>query len=456
MKKAIEKFTEYLKEKIKNKKVHIVSHFDTDGITSAAIFIKTLERLSYQFSVKILKQLSKEEIQKFPKDRPIILLDLGSGSLAKLGEISSEIFIIDHHEITERTIPKNIEIINPHLLKHYENLCSAELTYLVSKQISEENQDLAHLAVIGMIGDTMEKEISKTRDKIIKEANIKVRKGLLIYPSTRPLDKTLEYSAKPFIPGVTGDAQGTLELLNEAGIDKVHRTYKALIDLNDAEMKQLATAVMLRLSSQEKTSEYLGNLYLVKFFNKIEDAREISAIINACSRMGQPEVAMMFCLNNSSARKTAERIYFRYRRQIISGLKYVEECAKIKGKYYVIIDMKDKVKDTIVGTISSILSFSSVYPDNTIIIGMAYDEDKIKVSCRIAGRQKKSSQNLKELMTLATQCLGGESGGHKRAAGCTIKKEHKERFIELIKNKLEFELVKVETPKPLKTKKDLS
>ena len=43
-----------------------------------------------------------------------------------------------------------------------------------------------------------------------------------------------------------------------------------------------------------------------------------------------------------------------------------------------------------------------------------------------------------------THSLGnGDSGGHKYAAGCTIDIENEERFIDLVKKNLEFELVKV-------------
>ena len=189
---AIENFTKEFLKKVKNKKIHLVSHFDTDGITSAAIMSKTLERLSIQFSVKIVKQLTMKEILEFPKDKIIVLLDLGSSHLLELSTLKAEVFVIDHHEIKKETIKPNITIINPHLLKNYENLCSAELTYLISENISEENKDLSHLAIIGMIGDTMEREICKTREKIIKNAKVKIKKGLLIYPSTRPLDKALE------------------------------------------------------------------------------------------------------------------------------------------------------------------------------------------------------------------------------------------------------------------------
>jgi len=437
----IENFAKLFLEQIKNP-IQVISHFDTDGITSAAIMSKTLERLNKQFSIKIIKQLTQEEIDLFPENKTILLLDLGSGSIESLAMTNKRIFIIDHHEIRDKNIPFNISMVNPHLIEDYEELCSAELTYLFSKAISKENTNLSHLAIIGMIGDTMEKEINKTREKIIREAEVKIKKGLLIYPSTRPLDKSLEYSSRPFIPGVTGDSKGTYELLKEAGIEKKDRNFKSLIDLNETEMKHLTTSIMLRLSSKEY-KDYIGNLYLIKFFNKIEDAREISAIINACSRMGKSEISLMLCLGNSDARKKAERLYVKYRQHIISGLKFIEKNEKIQGRDYVIINTKDKVKDTIIGTLTSILSFSQIYKEGTIIIAMAYNQDKIKVSARLAGRNPKSTQNLKEIMDSIACLVHGESGGHKKAAGCTIKKEYEEKFIDLIKKKFEFEVIKV-------------
>jgi len=439
----IKDFTKNFLQETKDEKIYLVSHFDSDGITSAAIFIKTLKRLSKQFSVKILKSLTKEEIKKFPDDKTIVLLDLGSSHLKELSKLKNKVFIIDHHEIKNQIPAKNTKIINPHLMDEYENLCTAEIAYLISKEISEENKDLAYLAIIGRIGDVMESEISKTTSIIIDDSHVHIKEGLLIYPSTRPLDKALEYSSRPFIPGVTGDAKGTFELLKEAGIEKVGKTYKALIDLNKKEMKNLVTAAMLRLSGKEKTQEYFGNLYLIKFFNKIEDAREISAVINAGSRMGQPTNSLMFCLGNKEARANAERIYVKYRQHIISGLKHIEQNNKIQGKEYVIINVKDKIKDTLIGTLASILSFSSIYKEGTIIIGMAYNEDKIKISTRMAGRNPKCTRNLKKLMESITEIIGGESGGHQKAAGCIIKKEDEDKFIDLIKNKLEVELIKI-------------
>ncbi len=441
--KEVKEFTQKFLKKINRKKIHLVSHFDTDGITALTIFSKTLKKLGRQFSVKIIKQLTENEINLFPKNKIIILLDLGSNNLIKLSKLQNQIIIIDHHELENRKIPENIEIINPHLLNNPENLCASELSYLISKEISKENKTLAYLSIIGMVGDVTDRNINKTKNIIIKDSKVKVKKGLLLYPSTRPLDKTIEFSSRPFIPGATGSYHGAVDLLKEAGIEKTGKIYKALIDLDENEMKKLTTTVLLRFSSEDKTQEYLGNLYLIKFFNKIEDARELSAVINACSKMGYSEIAFMMCMGNAKARKRAEKIHIKYRQYIVSSLRYIDQNHKIQGREYVIINAKNNIKDTLIGTIASILSFSSVYKKGTIIITMAYNNDKIKISTRIAGRNSKSNRNLKQLLDSIMKTIGGEYGGHKNAAGCTINIKDEEKFIDLIKRKLEFEVIKV-------------
>ena len=180
---------------------------------------------------------------------------------------------------------------------------------------------------------------------------------------------------------------------------------------------------------------------LIKFFNKQEDAREISASINACSRMGYPEISIGFCLGNKEMKKEAGKIYVEYKQNISSALKYINELNKIEGKNYTIINARDKIKDTIIGTTASIMSHSPLYPEGTIIVAMAYNEDKIKVSARLVG---KKGRNVREVLTKATIPLKGEVGGHPGAAGCLISKEHEEEFTKTLKNLLEVDFVKIE------------
>jgi hypothetical protein len=298
------------------------------------------------------------------------------------------------------------------------------------------------MAVLGMVGDIHDQNLSKYYDEIIKDSNTIVRKGPLLYPGTRPLNKVLEYSSSPYIPNVTGSFRGSLELLREANIYQDNGVYKSLFELNEEEMANLITAIALRTGGKIKDVELVGNLYLIKFYNKQEDARELSALINACSRMDHSEIALGFCLGNSKYKEKAEEIYRSYKQHLVSALRYVTDADKILGDKYTIINARDKIKDTIIGTTASIISRSPAYEEGTIIIALAYNKDKIKVSARIVGRE---GRNVREVLTKAVVPLGGEVGGHPMAAGCLIEKTQESKFISELKKVLDVKVVNVKT-----------
>lgn len=449
MLKEIDAFTKEFLEFSKNKPIRIISHHDTDGITSAAILAKTFSRLDKKFSIRIVKGLEESIINEELKRQPnevILFSDLGSSNLDHFKNLEEPVFILDHHEIDESKLNKNTKIINPHLTSSAEDnaVTGAGVCYLFSKAISPENQDLSSLAIIGMIGDRYETNLSKINQQIVKEAqDLKIKKGIAIYPATRPLRRALEWSTSPYIPGVTGSGPGAIEILREIGIPYD----KTLLELSDDEMSKLITAVMIRRAQYNKPEDILRNLYILKFFNRKEDVREISTLINACSRLGYSDIAISYCLENEKAKTQALDIYTKYKQELVSGLKLAEKMDKIEGKGFVILNAKDQIKDAIVGTICSMLSSSPTYEEGTILIGMAYNEDKIKVSARIVGQE---GRNLKEVLEKTVTTFKGanpetiaEVGGHHFAAGCLVEKNKEDSFIETLKKELEVEIVKV-------------
>jgi len=228
--------------------------------------------------------------------------------------------------------------------------------------------------------------------------------------------------------------------LRDSGLVSDNGRYKALYELNEEEMTKLVTSIMLRSHGHRDPGGLVGNLFLVNFFNKLEDARELSALINACSRMDYPEIALGFCLGNKKFKEEAEKIYINYKQSLIAALKYVSETNKVEGKDYMIINARDKIKDTIIGTVASILSHSPLYEEGLVIVALSYNENKIKVSARIAGRK---GRNVRDLLHKAVVSIGGEVGGHPQAAGCLIEKDKEEEFIGELKKVLDLETVKV-------------
>ena len=59
---SIERVAKEFLKKTENKEIKVISHFDTDGITSASIMLQTLKKMDKSFSVQIIKGLEKEFI----------------------------------------------------------------------------------------------------------------------------------------------------------------------------------------------------------------------------------------------------------------------------------------------------------------------------------------------------------------------------------------------------------
>jgi len=74
---------EKLRSYPKSTRIRIISHYDTDGICSAAILVKSIEREGFDFHVSLLNHPFAEELKKLKEEDNdlIIFSDLGSGQI---------------------------------------------------------------------------------------------------------------------------------------------------------------------------------------------------------------------------------------------------------------------------------------------------------------------------------------------------------------------------------------
>jgi len=247
---AIERTAEVIKPILKNRKVKLLTQFDTDGLTAASIIIKMLVREGVNFESRVYKQLTSEVIDSlFINEYDLLILtDFGSGQLNLLKNIidKNNVLILDHHEPIEFK-HENLFHINP-LLFGEDELSSSIICYLLAKSINIKNMDLIDLAVIGAVADVVEEkwEFKGFAKKIFDEAGliskISVTKGLRLYGrNTRPIYQSLAYTVDPFIPGISGSESHAVQFLSEIGINlKSGGEWKKLKDLNIEEQQKLA------------------------------------------------------------------------------------------------------------------------------------------------------------------------------------------------------------------------
>jgi len=428
--------------------IRIVTHLDTDGLTSAAILTKILLENKQKFWVTVVKQLEESIIGKLKEEasqgkfKALLFLDLGSNKISQINKIKTPVFIIDHHEVEtvfeSYSESENFYFINP----LNEKISAAGLCYLFSKELGGD-KNLAQFAILGMIGDVLDKSISKSNSFILsdaKQGGMEVKRGLTVFSAMRPLHKALEFSSSIFIPGVTGNSKGSFEMLREIGIDvKTSRGWRTMMDLSQEELSRLITTILIRRVNDGRSQEIIDNIYLIKIAGQIWDAREVSTMLNACGRLGYGGLALSFLLGSREAREEVENVYSSYKHLLIKALNWIEGAKKIQGGNYVIVNAKTNIKDTIIGTAMSILSSSFIYPKGTILIGMAYrQDDKIKISARIVRdrSRKEVDVNLNRLLGSVVNAVGGEVGGHANAAGALISKDKEKIFLELIEKEL--------------------
>jgi RecJ-like exonuclease len=426
--------------------VRVIGHLDADGISSSSILISALKRENIKFNVSIIKQIDQNILDELNKENyPVIFfVDLGSGNLSMIEKTLNDktVFILDHHRL--ENVKTNVIHLNPFLynIDGDIEISGAGVVYFFVRKLNEKNKDLAYLGVIGAIGDMQEsKGFTGLNNEVLKDAiqsrKIEIKDGLRMFGmQTKPIHKVLEYSTDPYVPGVTGNEKGAIRFLDEIGIElKENGKYKKLIHLNQDDTKKLITGIILRrLGSEDKPEDVLGPIYLLSSEeeeNPTKDAREFATLLNACGRLNKPSLGIGTCLNNSNIKNKAINLLVDYKKEIINALNWFyshrNTSSVIEKKGYVIINAEDNIRDTLIGTLASMISKSNLYFNGTIILGLAHTlEEDTKISIRLCGN---SDIDTREIINDILKVTGGIGGGHKNAGGCLILQEKEEEFI---------------------------
>ena len=456
---SLEKFKEWDKKET----IRLVSHLDCDGICASAIMIKALNTDNRKYSLSIVQQLTSEVIESLSKEpyNYFVFTDLGSGqlSLIKKKFVGKNVFVLDHHKPEKVKLSSNIVHVNPHLFEidGGNEISGAGVVYLFMRSLNKKIDDLAHIAIIGAVGDVQEgKEgFSKLNRDILDIATqknkIKVIKGLRIFGAqTRPLYKVLEYCTDPYIPGVSGSESGAIQFLQQIGVNpKNGKEWRKLVHLDNDEIKSLVSGIILRRLGEDKPEDVLGNVYILNDEDKespFRDAKEFSTLLNACGRLDKASLGIGACLGDKKNKSLAIKSLNGYKRELINAINWYKENNKseseiIKGEGYIIINVGSNIRGSIVGTLASMISKSNEIKEGTFVLSMADMMDGYyKVSLRISGRNKDT--DLREIVKNITDKVGGEAGGHMNAAGAMIKEEKVDEFINTAKQVLENESLK--------------
>ena len=336
--------------------------------------------------------------------------------------------------------------LNPHLdgINGSRDISAAGICYFFAKTLHQDNIDTSPLALVGATGDIQEHTgfTGLNRD-ILKDAldihALEVKEGARLFGLyTKPLANVLEYTTNPYIPGVTGNYQGALNFLISKHILSPSQARTAFFtDLSTESLNNFQEA----LTPYTDTDFYGSTYLLTSEQGPTKDVREYSALLNACARTGKPGIAIGVCLRDHHNKQQATFILRDYTKEIISALTWFytnrSTSSVIEKKGYTIINADNTIRDTIIGTIISLISKSKLYPDSTVILGMSDTlSGDIKISARVSGFED-TTINLSAAMNTLAATLGGHGGGHALAAGATIPQDRKDEILPALTHLLE-------------------
>lgn len=354
---------------------------------------------------------------------------MGSGQPELVSNVSADVIIIDHHQPVEETTAR--VMVNPHLagIEGAYYLCASGTTYMVSREISRDNVDLAGLAIAGAIGD---KQIFESANRFIleeaiQEGVVSIKKGLKV--GSGDIADVLEYSPEPYLD-ITGDRtkiEEFLDILNIRG--EIH-------DLSSEDMKKLTSTIALKLAkkaSSDAIESVIGDVY---FLNNeiITNIYDLVEIANTCGKVKMGGLALSLCMRDKTVVEEARSLTRENHRKIISDMKSCEDMIKARKN---IRYLKANELESI-GTIAGIV-VRYIHTDLPFI-ALNETDDIVKVSGRATRPLIKKGVDLAAAFRDAAGSVGGNGGGHNIASGATIPVGKEEEFLDRVDQIIEKQI----------------
>lgn len=443
--------------------LHIFSHNDADGLTSAAIVTYLCDKLNKLFHLRTFKQLRPKlirDIQENLSPREAIFVDFGSGQLATLSKTLKSlkrVIILDHHvpEEVEMSLPFRLVHVNPRLFGFSgdKEISASGVSYLLAHVFAKKMrivEELSPLAITGALGDNQLNDDdtliglnrlilreAKKKD-VIQEKEDDLRLAAKEY---KPLFKALATTFHPVLPGISGSPDAALDFIKDQFDERRSPSTLMYSDLNESEREKLMESLVKRVmfTSEGKVEEVRNQLFGVTYLRKdgnarLRDLRDFSTMLNACSKLDAPSVGIRLALGErGETLEKAVSLYGKYRDKLSQLLKTsLEKGRKDEGLF--VVRGGEWMEENFASVIASILS--DFKRDVKIIVVSSHSDEKFaKLSLRKP--EGKNGEDLSDLVKSGIKKIGGASGGgHKDAAGAYVPYADVEGFLMSLKSSL--------------------
>jgi single-stranded-DNA-specific exonuclease len=444
-----------IRQKASDDTVLLTSHFDADGISAGSIMLSAINRLSSFPHLRVIDSVNErilDQIEAVESDL-VIFSDIGSGYLEIISKIlrNREIVIADHHQPLGEP-GSNLHHFNTHMMGFdgSEEISGAGTAYLLAKALDSRNTDLSAMAIVGALGDQQDKgperQFKGLNADILKDAVdsklIEVTKDLVFFGrQTRPIHRAIASTTDPFLPGLSGEEDRCLALLDAAGIaTKVDDRWRTISDLSLDEKRRIVDKIIEQTISSKFPGEtvlnLIGSVYTLtreEAGTSLRDGREFATLLNACGRMNRAGLGIAIGIGDrGESFQQAQQLYSEYKSQLSKYMNWVATApnATRTGRNVVMVNGQGVVDESMTGAVSSLISSSKLFGESKVtIVTTLTRSGEAKISTRATEQLVQKRVNLGKILQDLSPKYGGVGGGHAIAAGATIPASGLDKFL---------------------------
>jgi single-stranded-DNA-specific exonuclease len=430
----------------KNKEnILIATHHDADGICAASILSEFVLRNKGHCQIRAVSEPNSRFLDRLTSSKfdLIIFVDICAGLTEEISKrFGDKWLIIDHHEIPEsESNAENVLNCWQFGIDGNAAISSSGLCYMVSKARSDR---LSFLALTGAIGDRQDVGPRRTvvglNAKILEgdgesSSGIESKNDLMVWGrETRPVHESIANTVSIFIPGLTGNRDACLASLRGAGIElRSGNRWKTASEFGEEEKQRVLETIVPHLSGTTYTVEDLvGTVYGLNTrdeYSILRDSRDLALLINACSRMGKPSIALAICLGDEQVfANDSDQIISDYRSEIVKSIQSLlssEDRIGEKGDYVMIVG-DGVVSERMTGAICQIVASYSRFRSKVVFVRTTTADGDVKISAR-SGKER-TGYDLGAALSKIAATTSGVGGGHKSAAGARFSIAKQQEF----------------------------
>lgn len=408
--------------------IHVFSHNDVDGISSAGILATMLQRLGKEYQVTIVPAMDGGVLEQMRSSTSACLLlsDIGASHIDELERLDKDVVVLDHHPSDDGG--EKVVHANPHLhgVDGATGACGATMSFLLSITVDQSNWDLVQLALVGLSGDRQHVNgLSGFNTLLLKggeERGFVTRTPGSLIPSGQ-LSNSLFSCTEPFIRGVTGNEPGAQRLLRDAGISN-DKAYK---DLLDDEKWKLSSLMAVMLSKQGVTVKALEAAARTRYVLKdwSVDAEALGHLIHSCGSAGRYGTGVGLCLGDDRCFEDALQESRSDRGAIVEAVNSVDGIGLTQMENIQFFEIS---RSGSTGVVCGIVMDYLADPSKPVI-AVNTGREPAKVTSRGTWALVGEGLDLTSAMRDAAESVGGSGGGHRIASGASIPADKESAFL---------------------------